>query len=370
VNEIGVGVIGIGHAGARHAQALVDGAVPGARLTAVADLQSDRAQSFHVPVLDASELVHAPGVDAVVIATPHLSHLALAAQALGARRHVLVEKPLGVDTAECNDVLLEYGRQGPERPLFGVVHDHRADPRFRWLSSLLKRGELGRVERVVWQATDYFRTEAYYAESPWRGSFAREGGGLLVNQAPHLFDTLVWLFGAPRRALGVCRFGRFHEIEVEDDVTAHFDFASGMSALVIAGTGEAPGTSRLEVSADRGRAVLEGNEATVHRNRESASGYRRREASGRPRADVERVVFPQEGRTGLLLLQNFVAAIRGEARLLAPAEQAKHAVELANAVLWSCLSERPIDLPLDGAGFRRVFEQLQKGGGVRHADSG
>jgi predicted dehydrogenase len=252
--------------------------------------------------------------------------------------------------------------------LFGVVHDHRADPRFRWLQALLKRGDLGRVERVVWQATAYFRTEAYYAESPWRGSFLREGGGLLVNQAPHLFDTLLWLFGVPRRALGVCRFGRFHEIEVEDDVTAHFDFSSGMTALVIAGTGEAPGTSRLEISADRGRVVLEGETAVVHRTRESVSGYRRREASGRPRMDVESVVFAEETRTGTLLLQNFAAAIRGEARLLAPAEQARGAVELANAVLWSSLCERPIDLPLDVAGFRRVHAELAHG--ASRANSG
>jgi predicted dehydrogenase len=368
VSEIGVGVIGIGHAGARHAQALADGAVPGARLAAVSDPRGERGRPFDVPDLAAADLVRAPGVDAVVIATPHLSHLELAQLALAAGRHVLVEKPLGVDTADCEAVLAEYLRLGPERPLFGVVHDHRADPRYRWLQALLRRGELGRVERVVWHATDFFRTEAYYAESPWRGSFAREGGGLLVNQAPHLFDTLVWLFGTPRRALGICRFGRFHEIEVEDDVTAHFDFASGMSALVIAGTGEAPGTSRLEVSADRGRVVIEGSEATVHRNRALASEYRRRESSGRPRADVERVMFAAENRTGLALLQNFVAAIRGEARLLAPAEQAKTAVELANAVLWSCLRERPIDLPLDAAGFRRVLEQLKQG--VRRAKSG
>jgi predicted dehydrogenase len=334
----------------------------------VADLDAERAAAFLVPALAPSELVHAPGVDAVVVATPHLSHLSLAEQAFSAGRHVLVEKPLGIDTAECDAVLSVYARLPFERPLFGVVHDHRADPRFRWLSGLLRRGELGRIERVVWQATDFFRTEAYYAESSWRGSFAREGGGLLVNQAPHLFDTLVWLFGMPRRALGICRFGRFHEIEVEDDVTAHFDFASGMTALVVCGTGEAPGTFRLEVSADRGKVVLEGDSATLHRNRESASGYRRREASGRPRADVERVMFTQVRQTGLELLANFAAAIRGETRLHAPAEQARSAVELANAVLWSSLCERPIELPLDTAGFRRILEPLQQG--TRRASSG
>lgn len=368
LETLGVAVIGVGHAGARHAQALSQGAVVGARLVAVSDVVGERAAAFGVPAMGAAELASLPGLDAIVIATPHPSHLPLAAQALRAGRHVLVEKPLGTETGACDEVLAAHAALGPERPLFGVVHDHRADPRFRWLQALLRRGELGSVERVVWQATDFFRTEAYYAESPWRGSFEREGGGLLVNQAPHLFDTLVWLFGLPRRVLGICRFGRFHEIEVEDDVTAHFDFTSGMTALVVAGTGEAPGTSRLEISADRGRVVLEGDTAVVHRTRESVASYRRRESTGRPRTDVERVVFAPEGRTGTLCLQNFVSAIRGEARLFAPAEQARSAVELANAVLWSSLCERPVELPLDVAGFRRVREEI--GRGVARARSG
>jgi predicted dehydrogenase len=368
VKTLGIGVIGIGHAGARHASALAEGAIPGARLVAVSDLEMERCSPFAVPAVSAAELLTLPAVDAVVIATPHLSHLALAERALLSGRHVLVEKPLGIETGACDEALAAYARLGADRPLFGVVHDHRAEPKFRWLQALLKRGELGRVDRVTWQATAFFRTEAYYAESPWRGSFLREGGGLLVNQAPHLFDTLVWLFGMPRRALGICRFGRFHEIEVEDDMTAHFDFASGMTALVIAGTGEAPGTSRLEVSADRGRIVVEGDDAVVHRTRESVSGYRRRESAGRPRTDVERLVFSEEARTGVLLLQNFAAAIRGEARLLAPADQARSAVELANAVLWSSLCERPIDLPLDVSGFRRV--QAELGRNAPRANSG
>ena len=361
MKTLGIAVIGVGHAGARHARALQTGEIAGARLAAVADVDPERCAGFDVPAVSAAELATMPSVDAVVVATPHLAHLPLAEQALRAGRHVLVEKPLGVDAGACDELLAAYGELGSNRPLFGVVHDHRADPRFRWLQALLKSGEIGRVERVVWQATAFFRTEAYYAESPWRGSFAREGGGLLVNQAPHLFDTLAWLFGMPRRVLGICRFGRFHEIEVEDDVTAHFEFASGMTALVVAGTGEAPGTSRLEVSGDRGRVVLEGDSAAVHRTQESVSGYRRREADGKPRTELERLVFSEPVRTGTLILQNFVAAIRGEARLLAPADQARHAVELANAVLWSSVREGPIELPLDVSGFRRVHAELGRG---------
>jgi predicted dehydrogenase len=361
--ELGVGVIGLGGAGSRHASALGEGRVPGARLTAVCDPIAERRAAFPVwGTPDALDLFARDDVQAVVLAAPHPEHVELSRVALVAGKHVLVEKPLGVHKAECARVLAAHAALGPERPVFGVVHDYRADPRFVWLGAQLSRGEFGRVERVVWQATDWYRTEAYFRASPWRGRFASEGGGLLVNQAPHLLDLLIWLFGVPSRVTGLCRFGRFHEIEVEDDVTAMLDFPSGMSALVVAGTGEAPGTNRLEVSCDRGRIVLEEAGALVHRNREPSSAHRRREASGRPLADVERLQFPIRSATGLALLCNFVAAIRGTARLLAPAHEAAAAVEVANAILWSSLLERPITLPIDGAGFERALAELSAAG--------
>lgn len=359
-DSIGIGVIGLGSAGGRHARAIVGGRVPGLHLAAVCDSNPARAEGFGAHVAaDAAELVTREDVDAVVIATPHPTHAMLARLALLAGRHVLVEKPLAVHKAECDRTLSLHAGLA-SKPVFGVAHDYRADPRFVRVAELLATGELGRVERVVWQATDWFRTDAYYRASGWRGSFQTEGGGVLVNQAPHVLDTLVWLFGMPRRVLGICRFGRFHDIEVEDDVTAHFEFATGMTALLVLGTGEAPGTNRLEISADRGRVVVEGGALLVHRNREPASVHRRRDAGGRPLADVERVELSRIP-TGERLLDNFARAIRGEEALLAPAEQAARAVELANAVLWSGLQERPIDLPIDGAAFAQVHEALRRG---------
>jgi predicted dehydrogenase len=211
------------------------------------------------------------------------------------------------------------------------------------------------VERVVWQATDFFRTESYYRASAWRGTYRGEGGGVLVNQAPHVFDTLVWLLGKPKRVLGSCRFGRFHEIEVEDDVTAELRFATGATALVVVATGEAPGTNRLEISGDRGRIVIEGGSALIHRNRELASQFRTRESCGRPLSDVERLELERGPATASLLLANFVQAIAKAEPIAAPAAEAASAVEVANAVLWSSWLERPIELPLDALGFERAL---------------
>jgi predicted dehydrogenase len=361
--DLAVAVVGLGGAGNRHARALAEGQVPGAFLAGVCDPLLERRAAFSVwSSGEPRDLFARQEVQAVVLAAPHPLHAELSRAALLAGKHVLVEKPLCVHKAECTKVLAVHAGLGPERPVFGVVHDYRADPRFTWLFSQLSRGDFGRVERVVWQATDWYRTDAYFRSSPWRGRFASEGGGLLVNQAPHLLDSLLWLFGPPSRVTGFCRFGRFHEIEVEDDMTALLDFPSGMRALIVAGTGEAPGTNRLEVSCDRGRIVLEDAAARVHRNREPASVHRRRETSGRPLADVERLEFPVRSPTGLALLSNFVAAIRGSERLLAPAHEAAAAVEVANAILWSSLLERPITLPIDGAGFERALLELSAPG--------
>lgn len=359
-DTLGFGIIGLGSAGRRHARALQEG-LPGARLVGVCDENPDLLARYSVfGTQDPAELFSIPALKAVVIATPHPSHAELVRLALRAGKHVLVEKPLALHKAECERLLALHASLPGPRPVFGVVHDYRADARFAPLSKLLASGELGRVERVVWQATDWFRTDAYYQGSVWRGSYATEGGGLLVNQAPHLLDTLVWLFGMPRRVFGICRFGRFHEIDVEDDVTAHLSYSSGMTALLMLGTGEAPGTNRFEVSADRGRVVIENGVALIHRNREAASAHRRREATGRPLADVERVELETRTPTGLLLLGNFVRAIQGKEPLLAPADQAARAVELANAILWSSLEERPLDLPLDGAAFAEVHQKLRE----------
>lgn len=354
-----VGVIGLGRAGARYAEALAGRQVPGACLAAVCDEALERCRPFAAPGFrSADELLSTKLASALVVATPHLSHCAISHAGLKAGLHVLVEKPFGVHKAQCERVLQFHGQLGPSRPLFGVVHNYRADVRLRRLRELLTSGALGAVRRVLWQATHWYRTDAYYTESPWRGRFESEGGGVLVNQAPHVLDTLVWLLGPVRAVRGNCRFGAFHATEVEDDVSAEIEFISGARALIVIGTGESPGTHRLELSCDGGRALLEQEALVIERNRELASSYARRASSGAPAYDVERVSGAMGAPSSVALLANFVEAVAGVAPLLAPASEALSAVELGNAILWSSLLDRRITMPLDGAEFERVWSEL------------
>jgi predicted dehydrogenase len=135
------------------------------------------------------------------------------------------------------------------------MFNQRTDPFFLKLRQLVKSGELGAIRRVGWTITNWFRTEAYYQSSDWRATWAGEGGGVLLNQCPHNLDLFQWIFGMPATVRASCHFGRYHDIEVEDDVTAYLEYSDGMTAVFTASTGEAPGTNRLEVAAELGKSL-------------------------------------------------------------------------------------------------------------------
>jgi predicted dehydrogenase len=212
---------------------------------------------------------------------------------------------------------------------------------------------LGELYRISWTITDWFRTEAYYASSSWRATWAGEGGGVLLNQATHNLDLLQWMFGLPVRVRAVCGLGRYHPIEVEDDVTAVLEFANGATGVFVTTTGEAPGTNRLEIVGDRGRLVLEQDRLRLTQTAEPVSQFRRQSPKHYelPAFHEQVIAFPDHGGQHVAVLQNFVAAILDGAPLLAPAPEGVGAVELANAMLWSASQNTPVELPLDSAGY-------------------
>lgn len=355
------GVIGLGM-GAGHAAALHNGKIPGACLAALCDMDAARRAAYRdwggvALYEDAAHMIAEASLDAVVVATPHYSHPALARQALQAGLHVLVEKPIAVHKADAEWLLA-----APRRPgqLLAAMFNQRTDPCYRRLKEMVDDGELGRIVRVNWIITDWFRTEEYYRSGGWRATWAGEGGGVLLNQCPHQLDLLQWLFGMPARVRAFCRFGRYHDIEVEDDVTAYLDYANGASGVFIASTGEAPGTNRLEVMADGGRVVIENRQLTFEKNVVPAEEFCRTstERFARPATETRVETFADGGEQHAGILKNLVAAMRGQEALLAPAEEGLHSVELANGMLYSSLHETTVEFPLDGSRFRSALENL------------
>jgi len=369
------GVIGLGNMGMSHARQLRQGLVPRAELTAVCNTGAKPLLEFPgVAQFTASaELIRSGEIDAVVIATPHFSHVPIAIDALENGLHVLLEKPVGVHKNDCLQLIAaHHGRSGQ---VFAAMFNQRTDPFYQEIRRLVRGGELGEVRRVNWIITNWFRTDAYYASSPWRATWRGEGGGVLLNQCPHNLDLLQWIFGMPESLHAFCRFGRYHDIEVEDDVTAYLEFPNGASGVFITTTGEAPGTNRLEITAERGKLVYQNDQLVFTRNEVETSRYCRTASDGFGAPTTTDVVIPVAGHGSqhLGILRNFTAAILDGATLLAPAAEGIHSVELANAMLHSTLTGHTIRLPLDGDAYHRQLDQLiarsQAGKQNRPADS-
>ncbi len=359
---IRLGLIGLGNIGRHHATYLLEGRVPRCELVAVCAPTASKLEAYAAKGLktftDAESMIRSGTLDALLIATPHYQHTSLGIAALEAGLHVMVEKPISAHKADA-ERLLACACGHPKQILAGMFQ-LRVEPRYAKLRALLSQGELGRIQRVTWINTDWFRTDAYYASGGWRATWKGEGGGVLLNQCLHNLDVLAWLLGQPRRLRGFCQFGQWHNIEVEDQVTAWFEYADGATGTFISSTGEAPGTNRFEIAGSRGRVVLENNRLIFTRNESDALEWSRNATVGFSKPEVWNIEIPFTDATQqhATLMQNFVAAILDGAPLIAPGSDGMHSVELANAIVYSSLTGQTLDLPLDGTAWESRLNQL------------
>ncbi len=357
MQSLRIGVIGLGNMGAAHIKNHIP-QVEGLTLTAVADMDESRLSNYDVPGFSKSEgLIESGLVDAVLICTPHFDHTESGILALNHGLHTLLEKPISVHKADTERLLA--ADKGDV--VFGAMFNQRTDPRYQRLRSLIQAGTLGPLQRVHWTITNWFRPEAYYKSGGWRATWAGEGGGVLLNQCPHNIDLYQWMFGVPTRITAVCGFGKFHDIEVEDSVTAIFEHGDGAVGVFETSTCELPGTNRLEVAGDLGRAILEGDSLKLDlyptSNREFSDTVQELFPWRKPDSTVE--TFAGSGDQHIGIIRNFVAAINGTEPLLAPAPEGIYSVEMANAMIWSGLERCAIELPMDAAGYAAVLKRLQ-----------
>ena len=358
-NEVRLGIIGLGNMGQFYARAILDGEVPGLKLAAVCDMDKDRVSAFEgvEPFTDTDELLKSGVVDAVHIATPHYFHTTLGIAALEAGLHVLVDKPISVHKADCERLIAAHTNKDL---VFCGMFNQRTDPHFIKLKNLIDNGELGEIRRIQWTVTDWFRTEAYYGSGAWHATWKGEGGGVLLNQCPHQLDLWQWLFGMPNEVYSQCDLGRFHDIEVEDAVTALMRYDNGTTGVFISTTGETPGVNRLEIACERGLVVFENNEIRWTRNEVESSAFSQESDQGFAKPSTWDVKIPIDGNgeQHMGVFKNFTQAIlKGEA-LFCPADDGIHSVELANAILYSGLKHEPIALPLDSAEYEACLTKL------------
>jgi predicted dehydrogenase len=241
------------------------------------------------------------------------------------------------------------------------MFNQRTVPHHIKIKELLDRKELGKITRVNWIITDWFRTEHYYASGGWRATWAGEGGGVLLNQCPHQLDLLQWFCGMPSKIQANCAFGKYHKIEVEDEVTAYLEYPNGATGVFITSTGEAPGTNRLEITGTQGKLVFEKGKLNFTRNEVPFDKHCKASKKSFEIPDKWEIdVPPKKGREGghRGILANFINAISKGEKLIAPAIEGINSVEIGNAMLLSSLSDKAVTLPMNGNAFEKELKKL------------
>jgi len=359
MNTVRLGIIGMGNMGKYHTDYLSNKKVSRCELVAVCDAMAPLDSYKPLKTFtDGEALINSGEVDAVIIATPHFQHTTLGIAALNAGVHAMVEKPISSHKADA-ERLIAASLKNP-KVVFGGMFQMRTEPRYQKVRQLIQSGDLGQVVRVNWINTDWYRTEAYYASGGWRATWKGEGGGVLLNQCLHNLDVLQWLLGMPARVHGFCQLGRFHNIEVEDNVSAYLEFANGATGTFVSSTGEAPGTNRLEIAGTRGKLLLERDKLSFTRNEADMIEFSKSAKQGFAKPDVWQVEIPFDNSPNphAVLVQNFVNAILNGEPLIAPGEEGIHSVELANVILYSSLLQQTVQLPMDSAAYEKRLNQL------------
>ena len=352
MDKVRLGIIGFGNMGTGHTKNIMDGKCPEIELTAIADRKEERRAAAHEAVpgaqifTEGEDLIKSDACDAILIAVPHYQHPGLAILGFENGKHVMCEKPAGVYTLEVrkmNEAAAKSDRT------FAMMFNQRTNCVYRKMHEMVHGGELGEIKRVNWIITDWYRTQSYYDSGAWRATWGGEGGGVLLNQCPHNLDLLQWICGMPSRVQAFCHEGKWHDIEVEDDVTAYLEYPNGATGVFITTTGDAPGTNRFEVSGTRGKLVCENNKLTFFKLSCDLAEYTRTEPQGFKKPDCEVIEVETDGINlqHVAVLNAFAAHIlRGE-KLVAEGYEGINGLTLSNAMHLSSWLGHAVDVPFD-----------------------
>lgn len=366
MEKVKLGMIGIGNMGSGHIQNILAGKTPEIEVAAAADRREERrawAQKTlpeGTPVFtEGSELIESGLCDAVLIATPHYQHPVLAREAFQKGLHVLCEKPAGVYTKavrEMNRAAEESGR------VFAMMFNQRTNCLYRKMHELVQGGELGKLKRVNWIITDWYRTQIYYDSGDWRATWDGEGGGVLLNQCPHQLDLLQWICGLPKTVQAFCQEGKWHDIEVEDDVTAYLEFENGATGVFVTTTGDAPGTNRFEVTGTRGKLVCENDTLTFWKLNTDERDFCKTSGEGFAKPEWEEFTVETDGENPqhVGVLNAFAGKILHGTPLVAEGREGLRGLTLSNAMHLSSWLHRPVEIPFDEELFLRELTKRRE----------
>ncbi len=367
--KLKLGLVGLGNMGSSHVNTLMK--MENVELVGVCDIVHEKADKFAkiantTAYYDVNDMMDRSGLEAIQIAVPHYDHTTISVEAFRRGLHVLCEKPLAVhinDALKSNNAYEEAVKKDPSL-VFGIMFQERTYHHYRKIKEIMQSGELGRLTRVTWIDTTRFRTQTYYNSGGWRATWAGEGGGILTNQCPHTLDMYQWLFGVPKTISAYAAIGKYHDIEVEDEVNATMIHENGMVGSLIVTTAEAPGTNRLEIAGENGKIVYEGGKITMWKN--EMSMLKLIEVSQKSFDSIKSTSFnvdfacsdPVEHG---VVLDKFVRRCLGEdIALIADGREGLNSVEIANGIMMSAFEGRPIEIATCGDAFEAKLKELIK----------
>lgn len=365
-------VIGVGNMGSKYAALIQDGKISGMELAALTRLRSPYKEMLQpvidagIPVYESADLLFEAvesgdlNLDCVIIATPHYSHEELTLRAFKNGLNVLCDKPSGVYSRQARNMDDAADSSGK---VFSMVFNQRTTPVYIRLRDIVRSGEYGALKRVRWIITDWYRPEKYYSSNSWHATWNKDGGGVLLNQAPHNLDLLQWICDMPRRVQAFCHEGRFHDIEVEDDVTAYMEWENGATGTFITSTGDAPGINRLEISLEEALIICEDGKLKIgslseelgmkeKEYRETSEDYFRKIKGSWREFSFEKEPSPYEK-----VLQAFCEECSGRGVGIASGKEGRKSLLLSNAMYLSSWEQRMVEIPEPGSDYEKSFEK-------------
>jgi Predicted dehydrogenases and related proteins len=368
--KVRLGIVGLGNMGSAHLKYLTQ--MEDVSLVGVCDLDTEKADSFAqqyscTAYYNHADMLEKAGLNALLISVPHYDHVPIAIDAFKKGIHVLCEKPITVHVNGAKRMLAAYENAKKHHPglLFGLMFQERTFPHYQKIKDILVGGELGQLTRITWINTAWFRSQAYYDSGGWRATWAGEGGGILTNQCPHNLDMYHWLFGMPSRVNGFAHIGKYHNIEVEDEVTAYMEHKNGMVGHFIVTTGECPGENRMEIVGENGTLIYEKGKLTLYRNRSSMLAFCKTSKQGFKGVENWECSIPIDTarpQGHRVITEAFISSIlSGIDSLIARGAEGLNPVMLANGIMLSSFEDRTVTFPLDGDLYEtKLFSLMEK----------
>ncbi len=373
--KIRYGIVGIGKQGTFYTKIFtkLKWLVKGAELTAVCDIDESRRKYAEenlkgVKVFsDYKEMLRSGLIDVVMVDTPHYFHPEIAIDAMKAGLNVLCDKPAGVYTKQVREMNAE-AEKHPEL-LFGMMFNQRTNPLYIKAKEIIDSGQLGKLTRIVWIITNWYRPRAYYAQGGWRGTWWGEGGGVLLNQCPHQLDLFTWLAGLPVSVTATTStVGR--AINVENDVTAYCKFANGATGVFITSTHDAPGTNRLEITGEGGKIVIENGKLTFTKNAELEPIFSEHNEVFMGKPKTKKITYRGVGHylrffkyppQHIGVIKNYTDyLLKKTDKFLAPGREGIVGLTFSNAIHLAGWTHREVQIPLDEEEYIKELEKRKE----------